>query len=213
MTSSGLFFQNSEFSFPATEHIKTFFHGLSETHSDEWTEYDTFKTLICPFKVDIQRHRIEKSHTFFCVCVYLSINIAERWCMWTVMTKQFWWVVVREAHCWAMLTRCSALCPQLSRLKQELAQVKQELQYKEMGVETLQEWVFLCLCVPGPPFPPTATLLLPTTLSPCCSPPSGPFPFLFPLLSFINTNSPSQFPLSFDFPHVSLCSYELSDVV
>lgn len=29
--------------------------------------------------------------------------------------------------------------PQLSRLKQELAQVKQELQYKEMGVETLQE--------------------------------------------------------------------------
>ncbi|KAG7473000.1 WWC3 isoform X1 [Solea senegalensis] len=27
----------------------------------------------------------------------------------------------------------------LSRLKQELAQVKQELQYKEMGVETLQE--------------------------------------------------------------------------
>uniref|UniRef100_A0A4W6DYN8 WWC family member 3 n=1 Tax=Lates calcarifer TaxID=8187 RepID=A0A4W6DYN8_LATCA len=38
-----------------------------------------------------------------------------------------------------MLTRCSALCPQLSRLKQELAQVKQELQYKEMGVETLQE--------------------------------------------------------------------------
>uniref|UniRef100_A0A673BZY3 WW domain-containing protein n=1 Tax=Sphaeramia orbicularis TaxID=375764 RepID=A0A673BZY3_9TELE len=39
----------------------------------------------------------------------------------------------------AMVTRCSALCPQLSRLKQELAQVKQELQYKEMGVETLQE--------------------------------------------------------------------------
>lgn len=34
----------------------------------------------------------------------------------------------------------TVLCrPQLSRLKQELAQVKQELQYKEMGVETLQE--------------------------------------------------------------------------
>uniref|UniRef100_A0A3Q2VDH0 WWC family member 3 n=1 Tax=Haplochromis burtoni TaxID=8153 RepID=A0A3Q2VDH0_HAPBU len=32
--------------------------------------------------------------------------------------------------------RCPSL---LSRLKQELAQVKQELQYKEMGVETLQE--------------------------------------------------------------------------
>lgn len=31
------------------------------------------------------------------------------------------------------------LCPQLSRLKQELAQMRQELQYKEMGVETLQE--------------------------------------------------------------------------
>uniref|UniRef100_A0A672HZ41 WWC family member 3 n=1 Tax=Salarias fasciatus TaxID=181472 RepID=A0A672HZ41_SALFA len=33
----------------------------------------------------------------------------------------------------------AGLRPQLSRLKQELAQVKQELQYKEMGVETLQE--------------------------------------------------------------------------
>ena len=147
-----------------------------------------------------------------CVCVCISLY-KHSWALVyvTVMTKQFWRVVVREAHCWATLTRCSALCPQLSRLKQELAQVKQELQYKEMGVETLQEWVFLCLCVPGPPFPPTATLLLPTTLSPCCSPPRGPFPFLFPLLSFINT--PSQFPLSFDFPHVSLCSYKLSDVV
>uniref|UniRef100_A0A8D3CLW6 WWC family member 3 n=1 Tax=Scophthalmus maximus TaxID=52904 RepID=A0A8D3CLW6_SCOMX len=39
----------------------------------------------------------------------------------------------------AVLTQRSALCPQLCRLKQELAQVKQELQYKEMGVETLQE--------------------------------------------------------------------------
>ena len=28
---------------------------------------------------------------------------------------------------------------QLSRLKRELAQMKQELQYKEKGVETLQE--------------------------------------------------------------------------
>lgn len=47
--------------------------------------------------------------------------------------------MVTEAHCFTMVTWCSALCPQLSRLKQELAQVKQELHYKEMGVETLQE--------------------------------------------------------------------------
>lgn len=30
-------------------------------------------------------------------------------------------------------------CFQLSRLKRELTQMKQELQYKEKGVETLQE--------------------------------------------------------------------------
>ncbi len=59
-----------------------------------------------------------------------------------------WWLW-RESHCvfWCVLTEW-LLCPQLSRLKQELAQMRQELQYKEMGMETLQEWVKLSWTLP-----------------------------------------------------------------
>lgn len=51
-----------------------------------------------------------------------------------------WWLWGNPTVCFDLYW---LLCPQLSRLKQELAQMRQELQYKEMGVETLQEWVKL----------------------------------------------------------------------